>query len=233
MRIITGNRVIVVNPGGEETYYNAKGQKLKKALKATGKGIGKAAKATGKGIAKAAKAIGKAIVKLEQKIVKRSKEVAKNVKRRRMDRTRKRAERRLIRKQNKQGKDVFQKPVEPLKQKPDGTYEKTAPDGTKQTLTEKDVTSAGDKKFATSDLDKNKPVTESVDPDTGAVSFGQDFEAHEVVADEGDDGNMDYYPEKDSGGMSDNLKYGLIIGGVIIVGVIVTVIIVSRKNKGK
>jgi len=202
MKVITSYPIYLNNEEveGSNFYLNADGQKVKGFFKKIGKGV-----------VKGAKAVGRAIVKVEHAIAKASKKVVKGVKL--AGGKIKAGSKKLIHHKKKDGGDIFTQKL---------------PIATPETPKDKVVEIAG-KQYSTADLPTNKQIVQTTDESGNAIA-GVEFNPNEVVGVTGADGNIEYQtPDAIEGGMSKNLKIGLIIGGgLLLVGIIIFAI---RKKK--
>jgi len=170
--------------------------------------LGRILGAIGHGIVAGVKAIGHAIVVAEQFVVKESKVFAKGVAKA-AKKVGAGVKKLVHHKDAKTGKDVFKNELPTISA---SEASQLPPDSTIK---------VGGVFVKKSDIDPSKPIVASTDPNTGAKKIGQDYEAHEVVGEAGDDGNVKYYSAKDvdKSGMSSNMKIALIGGGVLALAV--------------
>lgn len=193
---------------GDDDFYNAKGEKLKKI-----------AKAIGKGVVKGAKAVGRAIVKAERWVVQKSKNLVKGARKAKKGaKVKGQPLRHQKTKKDASGQDVFTQELKPA---------------TATTPAEKIVTVEG-QKFSTVDVPADKPIVVSKDPSSGANVVGVEYKPSEVTGVEGADGNINYYPptavDDDDKKMSLGVKIAI---GVAAAGLVTTLIYLAVKKSKK
>jgi hypothetical protein len=200
-----------------ETFYNAKGKRVKDFFKKVGKGI-----ATG------AKAVGKFIKEQFRKAVTKSKEVASNVKKNRAERKKKRlenreklkAEKKLKHEKDEKGEDKFRQ-----------NFDKISENEAKNLSPDKVVTIGQDNYRIPDDAPKDAPIVVNTDPNTGKKDVGVDIPVDDVVPVADNQGNIEYYRQPE-GGLSKNMKTALIVGGAVV-GVALIGFLIYRLNKKK
>lgn len=211
-----------------ENFYNVKGKKSKGTLKKIGKGFSK----VGKGLGKAAKFVGKGIVKAQRGVVKASKSVAKNVKK--VGGKAKAGSKKLIHHKKRDNADKTDRGAKVDDTKGVDVFTKPLVEATSEqmkTMPADKVVEIEGKNYLADGIDKEKPVTVSVDPETGAKVVGVEYKPEEVVAVDGADGNVEYHTPENVSGMSKNMKIALIVTGAVLVLGVVLFVVKSKKNK--
>ncbi len=190
-----------------ETFYNAKGEKIKKFFSKVGKGI-----------VQGAKAVGRFFKEAKRVIVEKKKEIIANVNKKREKR---KADRLLKHQKNEKGQDVLTEPLQKIDKKE------------AEKLPDNQVVIVEDKAYKVpEDLPKNAPIVVNNDPKTGEKTVSIDIPKEEAVAVPDAQGNITYYRESKEEGMSKGLKTALIVGGAVV-GVALIGFLIYRVTKKK
>lgn len=209
-------RYVDVDTGDEyfsadgETFYDAKGEKLKNFFKKVGKGL-----------VKGVKAVGRAIKNAARWVATKSKNLVKGARSGKGKQAR--ADRRALRQSKKN-------PQSPQAD----TFTEVLPPASPSTPAEKRV-EIGGAVYSTENVPANKPIVVATDPTTGAKTVGVEYMPTEVVGIQGTDGTYEYYKPSDVVDSTSANKKGktttilLIVGGVLVLGV--AAYFIFRKKK--
>jgi len=117
-------------------------------------------------------------------------------------------------------KDIFSLPLKPI-----------TPIEAQQ-LKPEEVVQVNGQNYSAEGIEPGKEIVVTNDENTGEELVTVPYEANEVVAVTGDDGNVEYIKKEDAKEMNKGLKYALIIGGsVIVLSLIGYLIYTSTKKK--
>jgi hypothetical protein len=215
----------------DDTYYNARGEKVFGVIKKIGGGIVKGGKAIGRGVVKGIKAIGRVLKNIKAKRAVRSKNKIKGV--RKLVKKPKGKKLVHLKKQKRQPStnsnsstpsttttttDTFLKPLDPI------TPQQA------QSLKPQEIVEVNGQKYSAQGIPEGKAITTVQDPETGEQMVGFEFMPNEVVATTSADGNIDYFAQDDQKPMSTTTKVLLITGGVLVLGLIGFVIYKTTKK---
>ena len=209
-------RYVDVDTGDEyfsadgETFYDARGEKLKNFFKKVGKGL-----------VKGVKAVGRAIKNAARWVATKSKNLVSGAKSGKGKLAR--AGRRALR-QSKRN------PSSPQAD----TFTEVLPPATQSTPADKRVV-VGGTTYSTEGVPSNKPIVVATDPTSGAKTIGVEYAANEVVGVQNTDGTYEYYKPTDLVDATTSTKKSktttilLITAGVLVVGVVAYFIIKKKK----
>jgi hypothetical protein len=88
------------------------------------------------------------------------------------------------------------------------------------------------KEYDASGIPDNKQIVQTIDENGNPIA-GVEYDANEVVAVTGTDGNIEYHTQEAVGGMSKGVKVALIVGGSLLVLSIVAFVIYKSQNVNK